>query len=396
MSNFEQVVLADIAAGRKATFATAEAYYKDLSLRAEVSITYAASKYLRIEKKVKHTITSAVKEATPVDHHTLLETLRRLKGQFISIQDLAIEAKATPDDIEALVSVITAQGFNVQWKEGMISLGGDIPKAPPTVISVSGQSKQTFRVGLVSDNHLASRYARMDVLNSLYDYFQEHGITTVYNCGNWIEGDARFNKHDVIVHGLEGQIRYFIENYPQREGITNYLITGDDHEGWYTQREGIDVGAYMQMRAEQAGRQDLKYLGHMEHDIIMKAEKGETVLRLQHPGGGSAYAISYTPQKIVESLQGGEKPHILFIGHYHKASYNSIRGVHVVQAGCTQDQSPFMRKKRLAAHLGGWIIEWSVDEVGAITRFKTEWIPFYNRDFYKNKWSYQWQHQEIG
>lgn len=334
---------------------------------------------------------------TQPDHHNdLLVALRRAKNQFVSVQDLAIEFKVTPDDIEGIISTISAKGFNIQWKDGMVSLGGDIPKAPPTIISVTGQSKQTFRVGLVSDNHLASRYARMDVLNSLYDYFAEHGITTVYNCGNWIEGDARFNKHDVIVHGLEGQIRYFIDNFPQREGITNYFITGDDHEGWYTQREGIDVGAYMQMRAEQAGRQDLKYLGHMEHDIIMKAERGETVLRLQHPGGGSSYAISYTPQKIVESLQGGEKPHILFIGHYHKASYNYIRGVHVVQAGCTQDQSPFMRKKRLAAHLGGWIIEWSVDDVGAITRFKTEWIPFYNRDFYQNKWRYMFDHQEIG
>jgi hypothetical protein len=32
------------------------------------------------------------------------------------------------------------------------------------------------------------------------------------------------------------------------------------------------------------------------------------------------------------------------------------RNVHVVQLGCFQDQSLFMRQKKLAAHIGGWII----------------------------------------
>jgi predicted phosphodiesterase len=113
-------------------------------------------------------------------------------------------------------------------------------------------------------------------------------------------------------------------------------------------------------------------------------------LRVLHPGGGSSYAISYTSQKIVESYTGAEKPDILFDGHYHKAGYNYIRGVHVVQTGCTQDQTPFMRKKRLAAHLGGWIIEFTVDTNGAVIRFKQEWIPFFDKAYYK-KWEYLWK-----
>jgi hypothetical protein len=78
------------------------------------------------------------------------------------------------------------------------------------------------------------------------------------------------------------------------------------------------------------------------------------------------------------------------VGHYHKAEYNFCRGVHAVQTGCLQDQTPFMRKKKLAAHLGGWIIEFSTDDQGAITRFKQEFIPFYDNGYYKEKWSYKW------
>jgi hypothetical protein len=86
-------------------------------------------------------------------------------------------------------------------------------------------------------------------------------------------------------------------------------------------------------------------------------------------------------------LSGGEKPNILLIGHYHKAAYNFIRNIHVVQGGCTMDQSPFMRKKRLSAHVGGWILEATVNNKGDIIRFRQEFIPFFDRGAYK--WEYK-------
>jgi hypothetical protein len=77
-----------------------------------------------------------------------------------------------------------------------------------------------------------------------------------------------------------------------------------------------------------------------------------------HPGGGSSYAISYRPQKLIESLEGGTKPNMLGIGHYHKAdlmpSYRNVTGI---QSGTFQSQTPFMARGGLSAHLGGWQIE---------------------------------------
>ena len=163
-----------------------------------------------------------------------------------------------------------------------------------------------------------------------------------------------------------------------------------DHEGWYTQREGVNVGRFIEDRARQSGRNDLKFLGHMEHDVIIERPNGSCKIRVLHPGGGSSYAISYTAQKIVESYTPGEKPDVLIVGHYHKASYNHVRGVHVVQTGCTEDQTPFMRKKRLDAHVGGWIIEMKVGDTGAIIQFKQTWIPFFDKKVYHKDWKYHW------
>jgi hypothetical protein len=127
----------------------------------------------------------------------------------------------------------------------------------------------------------------------------------------------------------------------------------------------------------------------MEHDIVFRGRKQKSVMRLIHAGGGSSYATSYAPQKIVESYQGGEKPNVLLVGHYHKAEYGYPREVHTLQVGCTCDQTPFMRKKKLQAHVGGWTVEMTVNEDGLITRFKAEWMPFYDLGYTRKAWAYR-------
>lgn len=275
-------------------------------------------------------------------------------------------------------------GHNIKIDNDVVLSSVLIPKADVHKLSVSGMTANTYKIGVCGDNHMGSKYERMDVLNALYDLYEEEGITTVFNTGNWIDGEARFNKNDLNVHGMGNQLKYFIKHYPQRSGITTHYIAGDDHEGWYVQREGVEIGKVAHIMAKEAGRTDLNYLGYMEADVEMNG----TRLRVLHPGGGSSYAISYTTQKIIESYTESEKPHILVLGHYHKADYIFCRGVHAVQSACTMDQSPFMRKKRLAAHVGGWSIEFSTDELGNVIRFKPEFIPFFDNKYYK-----PWKHQ---
>jgi predicted phosphodiesterase len=247
-----------------------------------------------------------------------------------------------------------------------------------------------LRLGFVSDNHLGSNFERLDVLNLLYDLFQSEGVKIVLHGGNFIEGEARFNKNEIHKHGFARQIAYAIQEYPFRDGVETWMITGDDHEGWYNQREGINTGDYFQMCREQAGMNDIKHLGYVEADIELNGEGYDNELwcRVMHPGGGSAYAVSYAPQKIVESFQPGEKPNILMVGHYHKLSYNIIRGVHVVQMGCTSDQSIYMRKKKIEAHVGGGIIEFLRAPDGILNRCKVEFITAFDKKFYKGKDKY--------
>lgn len=250
----------------------------------------------------------------------------------VSVNEISTKSGRPIDYILQKVEELKENGYNIVQKGWFLERSSMINKRPEDIIKV-GDSKK-YRFGLTSDNHLGSKYARLDVVHSLYDYFEEKEIDTVFNTGNWIEGEAKFNTFDIDVHGFDNQINFFLENFPVREGIKTIMITGDDHEGWYTKSFGIDVGKRMQQDALSKGRTDLVYVGHMEHDVIIDTPAGPIKIRLLHPGGGTGYATSYQPQKIIESYTGGEKPHVLLIGHYHKANYEFIRGVHCIQSGC--------------------------------------------------------------
>ncbi len=241
-------------------------------------------------------------------------------------------------------------------------------------------------IGLVGDTHLACREERLDALHSFYDILAAEKITEVYHAGNIVEGYIeRINGASVICSTFDDQIQYAVDNYPQRKGIVTHFVTGDDHEGWWI-KEGVNFGFHLQKVAEEQGRQDLKYIGHVEADVEFRLAngKGSAIMKVQHPGGGSAYARSYTGQKQVEAFQGGEKPAILVQGHYHVSNYMVERNIHVISLPGFQDQTVFARKKRLRMEIGGAILRFKQNpEDGSVTRVSVEFKHYFDRGYYK-------------
>jgi len=372
---------ADLGLGRKTTIITEVRRWKQL-----YDVEPDWSLYQR-PSGVPAVPLSTPKAPTP----ELLDILR--KGPWTLDQIAAAVQKprgAVLDELDGL----RAGGINVHEIGGKWSIEketrpaflaeGDIP----TYVS---RPDNTFVFGATSDNHLGSKYERLDVLNDLYDRFEKRGVDRVFNAGNWIDGEARFNKFDIHTHGMEAQMRYLAANYPKRKGITTYAVAGDDHEGWYGQREGVDIGRYAERIMRDEGRTDWVNLGYMEaHIRLVNANTGKSqILACVHPGGGSSYALSYSIQKIIESLDGGEKPAVGLYGHYHKLWAGNIRNVWCLQTGCTEDQTPFMRKKKLEAHVGGAIVELEQDpETGAIVGFTPKLIRYFNKGYYNDRWSH--------
>lgn len=229
---------------------------------------------------------------------------------------------------------------------------------------------QTVRFAVVSDTHINSKYTQLSYLHDFYAICAEMGIKHVYHAGDISDGENMRVGHNYELYKIaaDEQVDEICRVYPHIDGITTHFITGN-HDASTMKHCGYDIGPAIAAR-----RPDMDYLGR---DTALIHLTPNCTMQLLHPWDGGSYAMSYRPQKIVEAMDGGTKPNILMIGHYHKAMWMEYRNVAVFCAGCFQGQTPFQRGKGLSRFMGGWIIEADTDENGYITRIVPTFIPYY-------------------
>jgi hypothetical protein len=256
-------------------------------------------------------------------------------------------------------------------------MGGDVKKnfisLQNTVASTHTKDWANNRVitfGLMGDTQINSKYTQLTYLHHFYALCAERGVTEVYHTGDIDEGEQMRMGHqyECYAQGADDHVREIVRTYPSIDGIKTSFITGN-HDASIYKRCGVDIGEMITIN-----RKDMVYLGRDNAKIKLTPH---CVLELRHPWDGTAYAVSYKPQKMIESMEADTKPNILAIGHYHKLEYMFYRNIHSFQTGCFQAQTPFMRGKGISAHLGGWIVTVEVDELGHVLRIIPEMIPYY-------------------
>jgi UDP-2,3-diacylglucosamine pyrophosphatase LpxH len=239
----------------------------------------------------------------------------------------------------------------------------------------------TIKFGVIGDTHIGSLYQRTDALKLFYKACGEEGVRHVLHVGDVIDGWHVYKGQEFELHpegrSWPGQRDMFAQSIPYNPDIETIFISGN-HDASYKNVIGMVVGDELQRI-----RPDFKFVGQDVGDVILKAKDGSQLkIRLVHPGGGTAYAISYRLQKFIEAIPGGDKPDLLCLGHYHKAEIlPSYRNVCGIQAGTFQSQSPFMARQASAAHVGGWIVEATMGKKENLTRrFKAEFLAFFEPD----------------
>lgn len=232
--------------------------------------------------------------------------------------------------------------------------------------------KSRARFGVVSDTHLGSLWERVDLLEAAYTIMRKEGIKLVYHCGDVCEGSGmrKGQEYEITHHGADAQVEHMHDVYPYYKGMTTKFIIGS-HDLSFKKNAGANIGPRMA-----DDRDDMEFLGGESALVPIKIGSTDLRIALEHPGGGTAYAISWKPQKHIEALSGGRKPEMVFIGHYHKAEFLVYRNVMAYQAGCLQSQTDYMRRKNLAAMMGFWMVEIRSTKMG-IGRVSMEWTPFF-------------------
>lgn len=337
-------------------------------------------------KNHKDTASVVPEEGLTEDQEKVLKFIGGTETTRKTIVEISDYLDRGPAYVGEVLKDLKDKHYNVQIeeREQLVTLLKFPPVGERKVINVEkyfGSSREvTF--GIISDMHYCNVHSRESLIKLMYEICKKEGVSIVFQPGNMLDGEIFFNTRELLAWGVEGQINYLVNHVPQVEGIKTYFITGDDHEGWMAKKAGLNIGELIEHRMKEAGRDDWVYLSHMEADVEFRTKEGSAVVRITHPGGGSSYALSYAPQKTVESLTGGEKPHVLIEGHYHKSLYAMIRNIHTMLAGTFEAQTPFMRKKRIEAHVGGWVVRMSLGKDGTVLKFQPTWYPFLDRQVY--------------
>jgi predicted phosphodiesterase len=341
-------------------------------------------------EELRHILLSEEDLLTPFEGMLLRYLRKRGRTRAISLLDICNRFDKGPSSVLNAAESLRGLGFNIQIDDDRtnLALPATVPQSGWTIPVDEYFDGTMYRFGVISDVHIGNRSFRLDVLEALYDIFESEGIKAVLLAGNLVDGESRLNAQELVYHGVEGQLMAVVRMFPKRKGIVTKFITADDHEGWWCSNIGLDVGRYMHSTFLEEGRSDLQWIGHVEADLELDPDNPRAILRVVHPGGGTAYALSYTFQKWVESLQGGEKPAIAILGHFHKYVAGYPRNVWALEPGCVCDQTLWMRKRRIEAHVGGCIVEIQMTGQGGIGYVDHRFMPFYDKGYYQS-WDYR-------
>lgn len=272
----------------------------------------------------------------------------------------------------ALIEELRRDNYEIEYNhvEGKYKFQKKIPRTIRTFDHDFGVDT-TIEFMVISDTHLCQKKQQITFLNWLYDEAKRRGLSTVYHVGDISDGYYKHRQdhvYDLFAIGADEQRKYIVENYPKREGITTYFILGN-HDETHIKNGGANIGSQIEV-----WRDDMISLG-VGYAKVWLTENCR--MDLFHPLDGSSYAVSYSGQKYIDSITGGDKPNIMFTGHHHKAMYFMYRNIHYFEAPSVTARTAWMHRKKIQNVSGAWFIKIKVDDQGHITSVLPEFIPQY-------------------
>jgi predicted phosphodiesterase/biotin operon repressor len=300
-----------------------------------------------------------------------------VKKRPVSVGEISRQIDRSSETVIKLLDSLRAKHFMVELDN--VSRLVELPAEPRRDFAASEFKyfHNYYKIGLLSDTHLGSKYQQLSLLYDAHKIFDERDVDVIFHAGDLLDGTGMYREHiqESFLHTAKEQREYAEEMYPKpkKEKLKTHLI-GGQHDRSFYKREGYDI---LEHFAEH--RDDIVYHGFFSHEFHFK----ELRVRLEHPGGGLAYARSYSAQKIVENMMGfintipsAQQPAFLIMGHWHTPLHLPVyMGVDTACLPCFQAQTPYMQqRKNMMPTIGCAIAEIYMNEDGQLSSVKIEFI----------------------
>lgn len=307
---------------------------------------------------------------TKVKTEELINAIRKKR----TISYLSNKFKVTESDILSHLTILQISSYprypNLMiWEEEGVLWAHYNPKpiGREEVVGSHLWDGEDIIFGVVSDTHMGSKYEAIDELRRFYDILEERGVTTVYHVGDISEGyytNRPTSIMDCHAVGFSAQVRHIVKNYPYKDSIKTYYLTGN-HDITHMRNGFADIGAEIE-----AQRKDMIYLGHNFHKLSLTPY---ITLSLIHPTDGASQSLSLKLQHMVDRNES-RRADIMLVGHYHKSCGIKYRGCYAYMVPSFQKQTPFMSDNNLVSDVAGMIFTLKVDKDGRLLSVTTEYI----------------------
>jgi predicted phosphodiesterase len=241
-----------------------------------------------------------------------------------------------------------------------------VPQDQAIVIREKANPGTVVKLGILSDEHLCSKYQQLSALRDFFAFGDNQGVDAYVSGGDTCDGDRMHKDHmlEVFVHGSTAQVEYVAEHYP-KPAAPLYRIDGN-HDYSHYNSSGHIFGQSLQEK-----RPELRFVGYAGGIVKI----GAASIYVMHGDGGVAYARSYKMQRIAEQLDLEQRGIDIFaLGHYHVSGHlPRYRGLNCLMLPCFQSQTPYLRRKGLMPDIGGVIMEIEFGRKGAIRDVQVRW-----------------------
>ena len=296
--------------------------------------------------------------------------------------------KTEEDKLKNLEDFVNSEEYKLVKKlkkkgisyEQILNVVDEASKARRTQIGSYSISNDHTKMLVFGDSHIGNNAYDPKIMNTAAKIAKSENVDLVVCTGDIADGwyqnrpSSIFEQNEI---GFDNQMRRSVSELSKilDVGKPFYYITGNHEYNTFVRGAGVEFGEILKLKLDGKGYESY-FLGNAEGDI--KLETG-ALIKLLHPDGGTAYALSYKPQKIIESLNNADNrlPNVALIGHFHKAEHiPNYMGVDVYQTGTLCGQTKYMRGKGIAAHKGFWVIDLYSKKNGKTDKIDSNFYPF--------------------
>jgi len=307
------------------------------------------------------------------------DVLVKLRASPCKLEELSNILDRGQDTIRDCIEELKQKGFAIYEAAERVSVPATPPIVTREVPPLWDKSARRIKWASGSDLHYGSKYVQKTAIKHFVKRaYEGFGIKHILWSGDIVAGQHMYRgqEYDLYAHGVDEQVDDVANSLPMYDGLTHYVM-GGNHDASFFRKSGVDILIKLA-----SIRKDIIHCGWASVDVPLTEN---VYVKMWHPRGSPAYAVSYRGQKYAEQIAFDELLKLVFrdgdlqsavrmlqVGHFHVVGGPFTQGpIEVFNAGGFEGQNSYLKELGRIPTVGGYIFEAEITEDGVMRELVT-------------------------